>query len=253
MPNPKRLLSLTLIGICVSVAILVPGLNIKSQETKEKNQEPLAEGVDTSKFPVVDFLEPLPTDPKERAKREAKGRRYNKKYSPSLEHSLSIHRVNHSLPYLAALPVEKSSAIILGKVKDAKAHLSEDKASVYSEFVITIQSVLKNETNQELDTDGLVEVERYGGRVRFPSGKIVVASIDDENMPRVGARYVLFLTGGKDEAFTILTGYELQGGKVFPLDEVSPTHPITQYKLRGESTLLNDLFAALSHSAARLN
>ncbi len=86
----------------------------------------------------------------------------------------------------------------------------------------------------------------------YHRGRLLLLRFDHQDRPRVGSKYVLFLTGGnKDEAFTILTGYELRDGKVFPLDAASPTHPINQYRLKDESTLLNDLFAALSQSTAR--
>ncbi len=169
----KRLLSLTLIGICVSAAILVPSLNTQSQDTQEEARRE----VDKSKFPIVDLLAPLPTDPKEREKRLAKSKKHNDEYAPKIEQTNSVHVVNESLPDLPALPIASSSAIILGEVKDAKAYLSEDGRTVYSEFAASIQSVLKNDTKQELFINGSVEVERYGGRVRLPSGKIVVASI----------------------------------------------------------------------------
>ena len=70
-------------------------------------------------------------------------------------------------------------------------------------------------------------------------------------MPRVGAKYVLFLKGeNEDVGLTILAGYELRGGKIFPLDQTLPTHPMTRYKLQDEATLLNDLFSALADSPA---
>lgn len=247
MSKNKRLIGLLLIGFCAGVAFLFSGFNTQSRETQEETRRE----VDTSKFPIVDLLQPLPTDPKEREKRLAKSKKHNNKYGAKIELINGIYVVNHSLPNLPALPIEYSSAIILGEVKDAKAYLSEDGTTVYSEFAVSIQSVLKNNTLKDLYINGSLDVERYGGRVRLPSGKIVVAAIDHQDMPGIGRKYVLFLTGGKDEAFTILTGYELRGGKVFPLDAASPTHPMNQYKLRDESTLLNDLLSALAASAER--
>jgi hypothetical protein len=254
MPQHKRLLGLPLIGICVCGAFLFSSFNTQSQD-KPKKTSSQAEEVDTSKFPVADLLAPQPTDPKERAKRQAKAKRYNNKDAPKIEFFESIHRVNHTLSNLPALPIEKSSAIILGEVKDAKAYLSEDETTVYSEFVVAVQTVLKNDPRREITTNELVDVERYGGRVRLPSGKIILATIDHQDMPRVGARYVLFLTGDQDVGFTILAGYELRGGKVFPLDQASPTHPMARYKGLDDSTLLNDLFSVLANSPAssRLN
>ena len=48
-----------------------------------------------------------------------------------------------------------------------------------------------------------------------------------------------------DDDFNILMGYELRGGKVFPLDRTSTTHPIARYNEKDESTLLTDLSSLL--------
>ncbi len=248
MTKHKSLLALIFTGVCVCGAFFFSSFDTQSQDVRTSSQ---AEEVDTSKFPVADLLAPLPIDPKERTKRQAKGKRYNNKRNPKIEFLNSIHRVNDALSDLPALPIEKSSVIILGEVKDAKAYLSEDETTVYSEFVVSIQSVLKNDTGRELNINGSVEVERYGGRLRLPSGKIIVVMMDHQEMPQVGAKYVLFLTGENEDAgLTILAGYELRGGKVFLLDKTSPTHPMTRYKLQDEAILLNDLLSALAASPA---
>lgn len=48
-----------------------------------------------------------------------------------------------------------------------------------------------------------------------------------------------------DDDFNILMGYELRGGKVFPLDRTSSTHPIARYNEKDDSTLLTDLSSLL--------
>jgi hypothetical protein len=42
-----------------------------------------------------------------------------------------------------ALPTHISNAVVIGEVTDAKAYLSEDRTSVYSEFTIRVGEVLK--------------------------------------------------------------------------------------------------------------
>jgi len=60
-------------------------------------------------------------------------------------------------------------------------------------------------------------------------------------MPQVGLRYVLFLTNGQGEKdLTILTGYELREGKVFPLDDLPN---LRVYENADETTFLNELRA----------
>ncbi len=78
-------------------------------------------------------------------------------------------------------------------------------------------------------------------------------------MPRVGGRYVLFLThdfelkGDMGKDFYILTGYELKDGRVFPLDNVGTNHPMTIYKDASESTFLNDLFSTIAQASRSSN
>jgi len=67
--------------------------------------------------------------------------------------------------------------------------------------------------------------------------------IAKQGMPRVGGRYVLFLTGD-EEARTILTGYELAAAKVKPLDDLNNPN---KYLDADEATFLNSLRALMSN------
>ena len=159
---------------------------------------------------------------------------------------------------MPALPVEKSDAIIIGEVVEAHAFLSEDQTQVYSQFVIRVEDVPKNNGQVLISPQTNIAVERQGGRVRFPSGKVAIANVAHQDMPRVGRRYVLFLThhslmSGRYEDFFILTGYELRNDKVFPLDKVSSGHPINSYKDRDRESFLNDLALAISNASAKKN
>ena len=58
-------------------------------------------------------------------------------------------------------------------------------------------------------------------------------------MPRVGARYVFFLTGNDyEQGFQVLTGYELTAGTIVPLDSL---HKAQTYKDANETTFLKEL------------
>ena len=96
-----------------------------------------------------------------------------------------------------------------------------------------------------------VRVERSGGRVRMPSGKIVVSWTNHQNMPKIGSRYVLFLThdfeiaGDTGDDFYLLTGYEFKDGKVTPLDSFT-NRGVLAYKGAAESSFLTELNALKS-------
>ena len=208
--------------------------------------------IDFKQFPVADLAAPLPSDQAAKEIRVRKSRKYNSHgVSEISETSDAAFVVNDELGSLSALPVDKSSVVLIGEITSAKAYLSEDKTAVYSEFEVRIQTVFKNRGNQLLTAGKSLDVERFGGRVRLPSGKLFIEAIDNQDMPRVGSKYLLFLSndfiGAKhsDYDFNILMGYELKVGKVIPLDRTSTKHPIAYYNGKDESTLLTDLSSLL--------
>lgn len=216
--------------------------------------------IDFKQFPIVDLSAALPADESAKASRIRKSKKYNNKSQSEISEASNVTFVtNETLSNLSALPVDKSSVVLVGEIVDAKAYLSEDKTAVYSEFEVRIRAVLKSNARQVLSAGGLISVERFGGRVRLPSGKLFIAAVDNQDMPRVGGKYLLFLTndfiGAKhsDEDFNILMGYELKGGKVFPLDRTSSNHPIARYNRKDDSTLLTDLSSLLGASVTLPN
>lgn len=225
--------------ILLVTTILASLLVISGQKTKE-NQQP-----DVARFPTVEYSTRKVNLSE---KRQRKSKKYNNKYA--LPITESIDQIVMSSDWdlrVPALPVSKSTAVIIGQVTDAQAHFSEDETRVYSEFTVRVEEVLKNDETPLGDS---ITVERSGGRVRFPSGKVMVSSTSHQDMPQVGKRYVLFLFHEfvGDEDLTILTGYELRNGIVFPLDKPGKGHPILAYKGDSESSLLNDLTSALANA-----
>lgn len=203
---------------------------------------------DAHNLPTVDSSDPEPSESEKRAKRKAKGKKYNNKNALPIDESADqIFTVLDWDANLPAFPVAQSQAVIIGNVVDAQAHLSDDKADVYSEFTVRVDEVLKNDNRIPIAHGSSINVERKGGRVRFPSGHIVVSYTNHQRMPHAGGRYVLFLThdfpmgGSYEQDFYIITGYELRASRVFPLDSVLSGHPITAYNGVDESSFLRDL------------
>lgn len=248
-PNYFPLLIL-LLGF--AVLILTTALAATQRgETQHPKVPPQA--MDFSRFPLVDFSSKEPAEAAARALHEKKGRKYQKKYTaPISEKTDQIFMITDWDKGLPALPVIRSAAIVIGRITNAEAHLTADKTGVYSEFNVAIDVVVKNDEGNVLDVGRTVLVERGGGRVKLPSGKIVVSWTNRQDMPRVGARYVLFLThdfeikGDMGKDFYILTGYELKDGLVFPLDKLVSDQSLTNYTAASESTFLKDLFSAVA-------
>ena len=82
-------------------------------------------------FPVVDFDVPEPSDPTLKSAKEAKERKYSKKYLPKInENTDTLFAVNDWDVGLPAIPIDKSAAIVIGTVTKCEAHLTRDKTAI---------------------------------------------------------------------------------------------------------------------------
>jgi hypothetical protein len=199
-----------------------------------------------SQLPIVDFDSPELADPEKRAKRKAKGKRYNDKF-PRIGPGVIMQRVYHWPEDFPRLPVRESNVIVMGGITEANAYLSEDKNGVYSEFTVCLDAVLKDDSSIPLKPGDEIVLERDGGRVRYPSGKVGQFSIIGFGMPQVGRRYVLFLTRNQPEgAFHLLTGYELREGRVFPLDDSTGVVHFEIYDNANADAFLKELRTAIA-------
>lgn len=249
MKKPKSLTGLT---CCLSFIgiLLIMTFNSNSQNVGR----PKSPEIDFKNFPIASFDEPSPTDSQAREARKIKNKKFNSEAKAISESSTQIFTVMDWDVGLPALPIDRSSAVVIGRVIEAKAYLSEDKTAIYSEFKVQIDSVLKNDDRCPLQPENSLIVGREGGRVRLRSGKVVVSWINHQNMPTVGGRYAFFLThelprggdGGND--FYIVTAYELANGIVVPMDDIPSGHPIAAIKGKSESSFLNDLLSILGSS-----
>jgi hypothetical protein len=155
-------------------------------------------------------------------------------------------------PALQAIPAGQSDTIIVGEVISAEAHLSNDKTSVYSEFTVRVDEVIKNKSPMALFPSALISTERRGGRVRFPSGKTVLRGVYGRHMPQPQRRYVFFLEyQAEGESFPIITAYEIRNHQIFPLDgttgTASTSNPFTAYltyKAVAETGFINEVKCA---------
>lgn len=162
----------------------------------------------------------LDSDPKARALRSAKGARYAKHVKDFIadrDTDQGMILAFRNIAPLPALPVGRNVVIVLGEVVDAQAYLSDDKTGVYSEFSVRIEEVFKNDNITPIFPGSLVITERYGGRVRFPSGRVILYGNREQGMPRLSRRYVFFLERS-DQQYSILTAYELLSGLIYPVD-----------------------------------
>jgi hypothetical protein len=238
---------LPLIGLsvfCVVILSVHGGIDGRNKQQQQPD-------IETSHFPTAEYGLTL-SDPKERARWQAKSRKYNTKHAARINESLDqIFQIVDWDSGLPAFPVAQSAAIVIGQITDTRAYLSEDGTNIYSEFSIQVDEILKNDFLNPLTTGVSLIAEREGGRVRFPSGKIITARVNHQNMPRTGRRYVFFLrrtisTESDSDGIHLLTAYELREGRVFPLDNVLEGHPISQYKGKTDQEFLTELRAVIA-------
>ena len=172
-----------------------------------------------SRYPTVDYNSPEPTNPDEKAKRKTRNKHYDKRAlvasQPSDSGTATILDSEFDPP---ALPIAMSDVILTADVLNSEAHLSNDKSGVYSEFNVQVDSVLKGAI-PALGQTNLISLSRLGGIVRYPSGHTERYEIHNQNMPAIGKKYLFFLKATEDnQAYEILTGYEIGQERILPLD-----------------------------------
>jgi hypothetical protein len=199
-----------------------------------------------NRLPVADYNEPEPSDHEELQRRREKGAKYDKPEITVDADSEVVVGSTHWASGLPAFPLSQSNTVVVGTVTEARARMSNNKKGVYSEFTLEIEDVLKNDGDKSLKSDAAVSLDREGGRVRLPSGKVGIYYIPGQGIPLVGRRYLFFLSGKKSAGFTIVTGYGLHEGKVTPLDIPGIGHPFTKYDGADEQPFLDEVRAVIA-------
>ena len=120
------------------------------------------------------------------------------------------------------MPFDASDAVVVGTVSAGQSYLSNDRRNIYSEFKLKLQEIIKTSNAPYLWVADSIDIERKGGAVRLPSGKVLIRAALADSMPQDGKRYLLFLKFNEDtEDYGVLMGYQLEGGEVYRLDELN--------------------------------
>lgn len=214
----KKRTTLLLVGALSFIAVMTSMAALRSQDQSISPEKARAEA------PEVFNQAPEPTDGVELRKRKIKNRRYNKEGgSPltDLPDGGGSGRGGDAVPDPPPpLPVSQSDAIVLATVNTAQPYLTENKADLYTEFLVQVEEVFKDDSRPAIVPGNSITVDQPAGVMRLRDGRVISYSAGGVGqLPRVGRRYVLFLqrtNGGED--LSILTGYELRQGRTFPLD-----------------------------------
>jgi hypothetical protein len=181
----------------------------------EANSQPTAKELDDAATPIVDLNSTDVAD----EKRQKKNQRHNHSGLAVAETPSGAAEVNvDSESSIPDFPFQISDLVVEGTITDSKAFLSEDKTGVYSEYTITVSDVIKSSASNPVSKHDSITAERFGGRVRYPSGQIVRYKVSGHGSPVKNAKYIFFLKKVDEDSYLILTAYELRGNKVFALD-----------------------------------
>lgn len=241
----KNILLVTLIiGLVIGLTALSG--QSRNNSARKVSQRKTDRKAERNPMPVINYAAPRNANEDDSTLRQIRGKRYDHRGLVNEEaESESVDRTTHWWRGLSALPVAQSDAVLLGRVKNAQAYLSNDRTGVYSEFTIRIDQVFKNNEGMKLSLGDSVILEREGGAVQFPSGRTQRYSLTGQEMPAIGQRYVFFLKHNKQEQnFSILTAYEMQNSRVVPLDSVDVFTPYENANPNTFMTRLNESIAS---------
>lgn len=188
---------------------------LRQQDATQDVKQPTEKELDDASAPIVDLAESKkkPVDEKRRKKSKKFDNIQNERIEDTTP-SGDFNLVSEGL--VSDMPVELSDLIVEGDVKDANAFLSDDRTGVYSEFTISVSDVIKSSVPVQKHDE--ITAERFGGRVRFPSGQLVRYRGTGLGFPSKGGKYIFFLRQMGDGDYRILTAYEMRGNKIVALD-----------------------------------
>jgi ABC-type antimicrobial peptide transport system permease subunit len=258
----KRILILTVFAVALGVGTTIAMLSPQgSKQTKVHEQH------DKTTYPIADYEAQEPSDLNSQNVRKARAKRHNIQLRASDKVDINRLKLNEDSksswggpPSHAAtepgLPASQSDVIVVGKVSTGQAFLSEDKTSIYSEFTVLVDGILKNNSSFTLTPGNSITTVRTGGALRFPSGKIIQRGFGGKPFPLINRTYVFFLKYENEEQdYPIITAYELRAGVVYPLDgfdiDGRLLEPYAEYqKFKGwdEASFLNKIREAIAES-----
>lgn len=140
-------LTLLLIILVFGTLGLTFGRRDQTQSSKVSDNEALKRQQEKKgRFPRADYDETELTDPKKSQTRKEKKLRHNNfsivaKNPPEWQAEGMF--IDEGLALTPGLPVTQSAFIVVGEVKSAEAHVSDNRENVFSEFTVLVTKVLK--------------------------------------------------------------------------------------------------------------
>src|SRR5215204_994544 len=213
-----RAFTLTIVFLALTFALTLVAWTGSANPSVSPQDANKQETIPENDVPVLDLKQAEKTGPEQlKGRKRGHSLRQDRQIAELPAGAEPLPSNVHAWLRMPALPIEESNAIVLGKVTDRRAVLMDDKFGIYSEFSIKIREVFKDDLSGFF-IDQVIRASRPGGAVRFPSGKIQQYTIAGQGYPQQDKVYVLFLKRDEEGDYSILTGYEVTGSVVQPLD-----------------------------------
>jgi len=248
MKNNRIIWGLVSLVVLITIAVSLGTMSSYSQQDTAKEQDNKGYE-DLSKYAVVDYDAPELKNAAEREKRKLKNKRYDGQdwvHGNPHTDTGGVGRYDEVIP-TPLFPTKESDLVVVGKISNVSAHLSNDKFGVYSEFTIRVDQILKNDDSKKIEQGDSVTADRAGGFVRYPNGQKVIYRLNERALPHDGNEYVFFLTSDKQSPnYEILTLYELKDASVVQLDH---GHRFDAFKNAGKQKFIKVIRDKISKSS----
>ncbi|HEX8251237.1 MAG TPA: hypothetical protein VF599_23900, partial [Pyrinomonadaceae bacterium] len=150
MKNNRIIWGLVALVALITIAVSLGTINSHSQQETSPQQDKKG-SEEWSKYPIVDYDAPEPANATEREERKLKNKRYDNQglvlKNPHPDDS-GVDVIDE-IPPPPHIPTAESDLIIVGKILDGKAYLSNDKRGIYSEYTIRVREILKGDVSDK--------------------------------------------------------------------------------------------------------
>lgn len=145
-----------------------------------------------------------------------------------------------------------SDAVIIGEVKDKASQLTEYDEFAFTDYEITVEEIIKNNTAPPIQPTNPISVTRPGGLIRL-NGRVIRA-IDASFKPfELGNRVLLFLkfipATGAYQTFSSTGSFKVEGNELVMLTDESLPNELQNEK--DAATLINKVRSEVGKACNR--
>jgi len=207
-----------LVVVFFAVITMAAGVHwAQSKRSDPNGQEQKRRNVKDEVLNTVIDAAPDEVDAEKKAARKAKNKRFNGSANMLLEQPEGGYSGTLLESEPPPFPVS-SDLIVVGRIQNRQPYVSDNMSCVYTELTVHVDEILKNNTTSPVYTFEPLIIDRKGGAIRMPNGRIFRYLVGHLGIPAIGKRYVLFLDRQADRDYKLIVGYELAEKTIIPLE-----------------------------------